>query len=240
MVGAGGIGFDVSEFLVTAESPTLNLKEWQAEWGAADPQEARGALTTPLPAPPAREVYLLQRSKGAQGWRLGKTSGWVHRASLRAKGVQQLSSVNYERIDDDGFAHQLRAGPVRLPHPRGRQCGDLRRPGVGATSKTACAARVLSRISSAGQRCRLSSTPSARSAKARNWLPGCSPDWPPPRSASWRPSLARRAWHLPHQQPHPPRQHHRVCRHASWSAVSRAIPPLYRPTPFAAGHAKPA
>ena len=103
VVGAGGIGFDVSEFLVTDESPTLNLKEWNAEWAAADPQEVRGALTTPLPAPPAREVYLLQRTKGAQGRRLGKTSGWVHRASLRAKGVQQLSGVNYERIDDDGL-----------------------------------------------------------------------------------------------------------------------------------------
>jgi 2,4-dienoyl-CoA reductase (NADPH2) len=103
VVGAGGVGFDVSEFLVTDESPTLNLKEWKAEWGVADPQEVRGALTTPIPAPPAREVYLLQRTKGPQGKRLGKTSGWVHRASLKAKGVQQLSGVNYERIDDDGL-----------------------------------------------------------------------------------------------------------------------------------------
>jgi 2,4-dienoyl-CoA reductase (NADPH2) len=74
VVGAGGIGFDVSEFLVTESSPTLNLKEWKAEWGAADPQEARGALTTPIPVPPAREVYLLQRTKGAQRRQLGKTS----------------------------------------------------------------------------------------------------------------------------------------------------------------------
>ncbi|MCY0610499.1 NADPH-dependent 2,4-dienoyl-CoA reductase, partial [Klebsiella pneumoniae] len=59
VVGAGGIGFDVTELLVTDSSPTLNLKEWKAEWGVADPREARGALTTPLPAPPAREVYLL-------------------------------------------------------------------------------------------------------------------------------------------------------------------------------------
>jgi 2,4-dienoyl-CoA reductase (NADPH2) len=103
VVGAGGIGFDVSEFLVTDESPTLNLKEWKAEWGVADPQEARGALTTPIPLPPAREVYLLQRTKGQQGKGLGKTSGWVHRASLKAKGVQQLSGVNYERIDDAGL-----------------------------------------------------------------------------------------------------------------------------------------
>ncbi|MGB3352971.1 MAG: NADPH-dependent 2,4-dienoyl-CoA reductase [Mycobacterium sp.] len=103
VVGAGGIGFDVSEFLTTDHSPTLNLKEWKAEWGVADPQEARGALTTPLPAPAAREVYLLQRTKGPQGRTLGKTTGWVHRASLRAKGVHQLSGVNYERIDSEGL-----------------------------------------------------------------------------------------------------------------------------------------
>ncbi len=107
VVGAGGIGFDVSEFLVTrsspGSSPTLNLKEWKAEWGAADPKEARGALTTPIPPPPAREVYLLQRTNGPQGRQLGKTSGWVHRASLKAKKVQQLSGVNYERIDDEGL-----------------------------------------------------------------------------------------------------------------------------------------
>jgi 2,4-dienoyl-CoA reductase (NADPH2) len=119
VVGAGGVGFDVSEFLVTTpagpadeyRSPSVILKEWKAEWGAADPQEVRGALTTPIPAPPAREVYLLQRTKGPQGTRLGKTSGWVHRASLKAKGVQQLSGVNYERIDDDGL--HISFGPDR-------------------------------------------------------------------------------------------------------------------------------
>ena len=107
VVGAGGIGFDVSEFLTTDQSPTLNIKEWRAEWGAVNPAEAppeaRGALTTPMPAPASREVYLLQRTKGAQGRNLGKTTGWVHRASLRAKGVQQLCGVNYERIDDGGL-----------------------------------------------------------------------------------------------------------------------------------------
>jgi 2,4-dienoyl-CoA reductase (NADPH2) len=111
VVGAGGVGFDVSEFLVTTPAepadefrpPSIILKQWKAEWGVADPQEVRGALTTPIPAPPAREVYLLQRTKGPQGKGLGKTSGWVHRASLKAKGVQQLSGVNYERIDDLGL-----------------------------------------------------------------------------------------------------------------------------------------
>ena len=89
----------------------MNLKEWKAEWGAVDPQEARGALVPPIPAPPAREVFLLQRSKGPQGRRLGKTTGWVHRASLKAKGVQQLSGVNYERIDDAGL--HISFGPGR-------------------------------------------------------------------------------------------------------------------------------
>jgi 2,4-dienoyl-CoA reductase (NADPH2) len=103
VIGAGGIGFDVSELLITDESPTLNLKDWKAEWGVADPQEIRGALTTPLPAPAVREIYLLQRTKGPQGQGLGRTTGWVHQASLKAKGVQQLSGVNYERIDDDGL-----------------------------------------------------------------------------------------------------------------------------------------
>jgi 2,4-dienoyl-CoA reductase (NADPH2) len=103
VIGAGGIGFDVSELLVTDQSATLNLKEWKAEWGVADPQEVRGGLTKPVPAPPVRQVYLLQRTKGPQGKGLGRTSGWVHRAALKAKGVQQLSGVNYERVDDDGL-----------------------------------------------------------------------------------------------------------------------------------------
>jgi 2,4-dienoyl-CoA reductase (NADPH2) len=119
VVGAGGIGFDVSEFLVTSPAEPADgirspqhLKEWKAEWGVADPQEARGALTTPIPLPAAREVYLLQRTKGQQGRGLGKTSGWVHRASLKAKGVQQLSGVNYERIDDAGL--HISFGPQHI------------------------------------------------------------------------------------------------------------------------------
>jgi 2,4-dienoyl-CoA reductase (NADPH2) len=111
VIGAGGIGFDVSELLVTDGSPTLNVKDWKAEWGVADPWERRGALTTPIPAPPAREVYLLQRTNGTQGRRLGKTSGWVHRASLKAKGVHQLSGVNYERVSDEGL--HISFGPKR-------------------------------------------------------------------------------------------------------------------------------
>ncbi len=71
--------------------------------GRRRPTAVPGRTVDADPAPPAREVYLLQRTKGPQGKRLGKTTGWVHRASLKAKGVQQLSWVNYERIDGDGL-----------------------------------------------------------------------------------------------------------------------------------------
>ncbi len=104
VVGAGGVGFDVERVPGHRRIADARTSRSGRRSGvSADPQEVRGALTTPIPAPPAREVYLLQRTKGPQGKRLGKTSGWVHRASLKAKGVQQLSGVNYERIDDDGL-----------------------------------------------------------------------------------------------------------------------------------------
>ncbi|MDJ0360675.1 NADPH-dependent 2,4-dienoyl-CoA reductase [Rhodococcus sp. H29-C3] len=103
VIGAGGIGVDVSEFLTTDASPTLDVKEWKQEWGVTEPEAAPGALTTPIPAASPREVYLLQRKSGKIGAGLGKTTGWVHRAALKAKGVHELSGVNYERIDDDGL-----------------------------------------------------------------------------------------------------------------------------------------
>ncbi|WP_072687807.1 NADPH-dependent 2,4-dienoyl-CoA reductase [Rhodococcus marinonascens] len=103
VIGAGGIGVDVSEFLTHEHSPTLDLKEWKQEWGVTDPEAAAGALTTPKPSPSPREVYLLQRKAGRIGAGLAKTTGWVHRAALKNKGVQELSGVNYERIDDDGL-----------------------------------------------------------------------------------------------------------------------------------------
>ena len=103
VIGAGGIGVDIAEFLTTDASPTLDLKEWKQEWGVTEPEAAPGALTTPVPAPSPREVYLLQRKKGRIGAGLAKTTGWVHRAALKAKGVHELSGVNYERIDDEGL-----------------------------------------------------------------------------------------------------------------------------------------
>ncbi|WP_412509070.1 FAD-dependent oxidoreductase [Roseovarius sp. SYSU LYC5161] len=106
IVGAGGIGFDVAEYLVQGgESPTEDLADWQAEWGVADPADHRGGLAPdgPHPAPPARRVTLLQRKAERVGKRLGKTTGWVHRLTLRMKDVEMISGVNYERIGPDGL-----------------------------------------------------------------------------------------------------------------------------------------
>ena len=106
VIGAGGIGFDVSEYLVhEGESPTENLPEWMVEWGVADPAEHRGGLAPegPKPEAPAREVTLLQRKAEKHGKRLGKTTGWIHRASLKMKDVNFVGGVNYERIDDQGL-----------------------------------------------------------------------------------------------------------------------------------------
>ena len=106
VIGAGGIGFDVSEYLVhQGESPTENLPEWMAEWGVADPAQHRGGLAPdgPKPEAPARQVTLLQRKAEKHGKRLGKTTGWIHRASLKMKDVNFVGGVNYERIDAAGL-----------------------------------------------------------------------------------------------------------------------------------------
>jgi 2,4-dienoyl-CoA reductase (NADPH2) len=106
VIGAGGIGFDVSEYLLhEGESPTENLPEWMKEWGVADPAEHRSGLAPegPQPEAPAREVTLLQRKAQAHGKGLGKTTGWIHRATLKMKGVNFVGGVNYEKIDDAGL-----------------------------------------------------------------------------------------------------------------------------------------
>ncbi|APB01042.1 NADPH-dependent 2,4-dienoyl-CoA reductase [Nocardia seriolae] len=103
VIGAGGIGFDVSEFLTVEGHPSLKLDEWKEEWGVSDDPNVPGFVTTPKPSPAAREVVLLQRKSSSFGKDLGKTSGWVHRAAVKAKGVEQIGGVNYERIDDRGL-----------------------------------------------------------------------------------------------------------------------------------------
>jgi 2,4-dienoyl-CoA reductase (NADPH2) len=105
IIGAGGIGFDVAEFLVTDHSPTTDLPAWLAEWGVGDPAEIAGGLRPqgPQPDAPARQVTLLQRKAEKLGKRLGKTTGWIHRAALQMKNVEMIGGVNYERIDAQGL-----------------------------------------------------------------------------------------------------------------------------------------
>ncbi|WP_417600845.1 FAD-dependent oxidoreductase [Pararhodobacter oceanensis] len=104
VIGAGGIGFDVSEFVThQGESPTLNLSEWKEEWGVGDPAEVPGGLVKPNPPAPAREVTLLQRKAEKLGKRLGKTTGWIHRASLAARDVEMRGGVTYDAITPEGL-----------------------------------------------------------------------------------------------------------------------------------------
>ncbi|MCI4569271.1 NADPH-dependent 2,4-dienoyl-CoA reductase [Lysobacter sp. CFH 32150] len=104
LVGAGGIGFDVAEYLVhEGPSPTLDPARWMAEWGVDPAFGTRGGLAKAEPEPPARQVWLLQRSPGKPGAKLGKTTGWIHRATLKAKGVKMLGGVEYLGVDDAGL-----------------------------------------------------------------------------------------------------------------------------------------
>ncbi|MAC79410.1 MAG: NADPH-dependent 2,4-dienoyl-CoA reductase [Rhodobacteraceae bacterium] len=106
VIGAGGIGFDVAEYLVQdGESPAENLPLWMREWGVGDPETQRGGLAPqgPQPDKPARDVILLQRKAEKHGRRLGKTTGWIHRAALKMKDVQFVGGVTYEGIDDTGL-----------------------------------------------------------------------------------------------------------------------------------------
>ena len=123
VIGAGGIGFDVSEFLVHSEaatSETPDLTHWLKEWGVGDPEEIRGGLLEegPQPAAPARNVTLLQRKAERPGKRLGKTTGWIHRSTLKMKGVKMIGGVNYEEITDEGLriSHgEARENPIVIP-----------------------------------------------------------------------------------------------------------------------------
>ena len=105
VVGAGGIGFDISEFLLHDPHVPLPvpLQQWLDEWGVDLEAGSNGGLRQPVPESPVREVFLLQRKASRLGAALGKTSGWVHRATLQRKGVQMLAGVDYRRIDDAGL-----------------------------------------------------------------------------------------------------------------------------------------
>ncbi|WP_108124883.1 NADPH-dependent 2,4-dienoyl-CoA reductase [Saccharospirillum mangrovi] len=104
VIGAGGIGFDVGEVLVHGEvSPSLDIDAFAREWGVDLAVNSRGGLVKPQPEPSPREVWLLQRKASKLGKNLGKTTGWVHRATLAHKGVTFVSGADYQRIDDAGL-----------------------------------------------------------------------------------------------------------------------------------------
>jgi 2,4-dienoyl-CoA reductase (NADPH2) len=104
IIGAGGIGFDVAEYLASdGESTTEDLSAWLAEWGVEDPSVARGGVVQAAPERADREIYLLQRSEGKPGAGLGKTTGWIHRANLKKAGVLMVNGVNYQEITDEGL-----------------------------------------------------------------------------------------------------------------------------------------
>lgn len=104
IIGAGGIGFDVAEFLAEPDpEAAASTEHFMEEWGVDMAYQHRGALKEAVVQPPAREIYLLQRSTGKLGARLGKTTGWIHRASLKKKKVKMIGQVSYEKIDDQGL-----------------------------------------------------------------------------------------------------------------------------------------
>ncbi|MFC5435049.1 FAD-dependent oxidoreductase [Rhodanobacter umsongensis] len=104
IIGAGGIGFDVAEYLAEpSPSPTTDVGRWTNDWGIDMQLSRRGGLQPPQPEPPTRRIWLLQRSEGRPGTRLNKTTGWVHRATLKAKQVTMLGDVRYLGFDDEGL-----------------------------------------------------------------------------------------------------------------------------------------
>lgn len=117
IAGAGGIGFDVAEYLThQRESPSLNIALWNEEWGVGDPATSPGGLAPegPQPQPPARQVTLVQRKAEKPGRHLGKTTGWIHRTALAMKGVTMRGGMSYSRIIRDGLEVITRDGPELL------------------------------------------------------------------------------------------------------------------------------
>ncbi|HEV3430636.1 MAG TPA: NADPH-dependent 2,4-dienoyl-CoA reductase [Paraburkholderia sp.] len=115
IVGAGGIGFDVAEYLVhEGESASLDAQKFFAEWGVDTSYAERGGLRRAAVGAAARRVQLLQRRRSKVGDNLGKTTGWIHRTELKARGVGMSSSVEYQRIDDDGLHVSVDGVPQTL------------------------------------------------------------------------------------------------------------------------------
>ncbi|MCS5576196.1 MAG: FAD-dependent oxidoreductase, partial [Alteromonas macleodii] len=115
IVGAGGIGFDVAEFLVEHENLAKDKEKWLAHWGIDKDYSAPGALKEKAIEPSEREVYLLQRKTSKVGKGLGKTTGWIHRQSLKHHNVQMMNGVSYEKVDDEGLHVLINDTPKVLP-----------------------------------------------------------------------------------------------------------------------------
>jgi 2,4-dienoyl-CoA reductase (NADPH2) len=115
IIGAGGIGFDTAEFLVhdAAAPRPQSVADWAGEWGVDLHVAAPGGVAKPHGVTPARSIWLLQRKTTRPGAGLGKTSGWVHRATLARNGVTMLAGVQYDRIDDAGL-HITVGGQAKL------------------------------------------------------------------------------------------------------------------------------
>ena len=105
VIGAGGIGFDLSEFLLHDPKVALPVSKeaWYAEWGVDVNATVEGGLVAPQHKKPLRQIYLLQRKESKVGAGLGKTSGWVHRAVMQQNNVAMMSGVEYREINDDGL-----------------------------------------------------------------------------------------------------------------------------------------
>jgi 2,4-dienoyl-CoA reductase (NADPH2) len=117
VIGAGGIGFDVSEYLVhQGVATSLDRDAFWHEWGIDTQLQARGGVAgiKPEPHAPARQVYLLQRKASKVGDGLGKTTGWIHRTGLKNKQVQMLNSVDYLKIDDQGLHIRVAQGEPQV------------------------------------------------------------------------------------------------------------------------------
>ena len=103
IIGAGGIGFDVAELLTHVGHPAMDTEAWCAEWGVDLTVSERGGIAPPQRPDTPRQVFLLQRKASKPGKGLGKTTGWVHRASLKHRGVETLAGCEYMGIDDNGL-----------------------------------------------------------------------------------------------------------------------------------------
>ncbi|WP_423679036.1 FAD-dependent oxidoreductase [Undibacterium sp. WLHG33] len=116
IIGAGGIGFDVAEYLShSGTSPSLDPKKFFAEWGVDTTYQTVGGLTDAHIETPEREIFLLQRKTSKVGDGLGKTTGWIHRTGLKNRGVHMFAGVTYNKIDDAGLHVTIDGQQKTLP-----------------------------------------------------------------------------------------------------------------------------